>query len=257
MHSPMRRAWRYAFPYAARMAVCIPVRSTHGDMHSCMRRAWPCAFPYAARMAICIPVCGAHGDMHSRMRPSAYPNARRALADVPIRTAICVSEWPRACGRAGAVDSEEPGRWERWAVAGAWPDWRVFVDRGADAEVFVHTPETLRYCVAVRRAVGGARPVLLVGPAGGGKTTALRCALLPAIAAGARRAALPTAVGAATTAASLQVHSRMRRECGYACAYAASMPICNRVCGERADRHSRMRPRARRWAAGVYIVLYW
>ena len=46
MRSRMRAAWRYAFPYGRRMAVCVPV---------------------CVRMAICIPVCTPHDGMYSRM----------------------------------------------------------------------------------------------------------------------------------------------------------------------------------------------
>ena len=45
------RAWRYAFPYVRRMAICIPVCAPHGDMHSRMCAAWWRAFPCAVLCA--------------------------------------------------------------------------------------------------------------------------------------------------------------------------------------------------------------
>ena len=56
------RAWRYAFPYAARLAICIPV---------CGARMAICIPVCGARMAICIPVCAPRAT-------NAYPNAAAA-----------------------------------------------------------------------------------------------------------------------------------------------------------------------------------
>ena len=70
MHSRIGAAWRCAFPYVRRMAMCIPVCAPHGDMHSRMCAAWQYALPYAHRMATCVLACTRHAT-------NAYHNARR------------------------------------------------------------------------------------------------------------------------------------------------------------------------------------
>ena len=159
------------------------------------RREWETRLRCAVLVVVGVPRnMSTHSICRQYFSGGATSTGRCAIVALPPLE-LSIFE---AIFNAGTAESGAEGRWEQWNASAA-----PISLPSSNSELFVQTAETARFFTAAQRAILSRRSVLLVGPRGGAKTTAVRCALVPEL----TRLAFETlysAVAASTTPSKLQ-----------------------------------------------------